>query len=169
MKKRLQIVLAATALAVVCGATGCGDAGGAATAPPAPASASASPSTAQSPSQTQQADLLIKQGVHAISVGLQSWATSQVTVHYPPVADRATLKKYMSDPWPVNPLTGADMRPERRPGDYTYRLAADQKSCRVTGYLSDGTPYSPQEPDRARARPPARWPREGSTRGSTSR
>ena len=79
-----------------------------------------------------------------ISVGLQSWATSQSTVHYPPAADRATLERYMSDPWPLNPLTGADMKPGRKPGDYTYRVAADTKSCRVTGYLSDGSPYSPQ-------------------------
>ena len=144
MKKRLQIVLAATALAVGCSTTACGGPGDATSAPSAQASTSASPSATQGPVQAQQADLRIKEGIHAISVGLQSWATSQSTVHYPPAADRATLDKYMSDPWPVNPLTGADMRPGRKPGDYAYRVAADKKSCRVTGYLSDGSSYSPQ-------------------------
>lgn len=136
MKKRLQVVLAATALAIVCGTAACGGPGDATSTPSVPASADASPA--------QQADLRIKEGIHAISVGLQSWATSQSTVHYPPAADRVTLEKYMSDPWPANPLTGADMEPGAKPGDYTYRVAADKKSCRVTGYLSDGSPYSPQ-------------------------
>jgi hypothetical protein len=141
---RLQIVLAATALAVVCGVTACGGPGDATSSPSTQTGASASPSASQSPTQAQQADLRIKEGVHAISVGLQSWAASQSTVHYPPAADRATLGKYMTDPWPVDPLTGADMKPGGGPGDYSYRVAADKKSCRVTGYLSDGTPYSPQ-------------------------
>ena len=142
--KRLQIVLAVAALAVVCGIAACGGPGDAASTPSAKAIAGASPSATHSPTQTQPADLRIKEGIHAINVGLQSWATSQSTVHYPPAADRATLEKYMSDPWPANPLTGADMKPDGKPGDYTYRVAADKKSCRVTGYLSDGSPYSPQ-------------------------
>jgi hypothetical protein len=142
MKKR-TLLLAAIALAVVWGTTACGGTGST-SAPSAPTSASASPDATQSPTHAQQADLHIKEGVHAISVGLQSWAVSQNTVHYPPAADRATLEKYMSDPWPLNPLTGADMKPDAKPGDYAYSVAPDKKSCRVTGYLSDGSPYSPQ-------------------------
>ena len=141
--KRLQILLAAIALALACGAVACGGQGAATAAPSAQAS-SASPGATQGAAQAQQADLRIKEGVHAISVGLQSWATSQSTVHYPPIADRATLGKFMTDPWPANPLTGADMKPGSEPGDYAYRVAADKKSCRVTGHLSDGSPYSPQ-------------------------
>jgi hypothetical protein len=40
--------------------------------------------------------------------------------------------------------TGAAMKPGSEPGDYTYRIAADKKSCTVTGHLSDGSPYMPQ-------------------------
>jgi len=142
--KKAPIVLAAIALALACGAVACGGQGDATSTPSARASGGASPGATQDPTQAQQADLRIKEGVHAISVGLQSCATSQSTVHYPPVADRATLGKYMTDPWPANPLTGADMKPGSEPGDYTYRVAADKKSCTVTGHLSDGSQYSPQ-------------------------
>jgi hypothetical protein len=142
--KNASIVLAAIALALACGAIACGGQSDATSTPSAQTSAGASPGATQGPTPARQADLRIKEGVHAISVGLQSWATSQSTVHYPQAADRATLGKYMTDPWPVDPLTGADMKPGSGPGDYSYTVAADKKSCRVTGYLSDGSPYSPQ-------------------------
>ena len=141
---KAPILLAAVTLALACGAIACGGSGQAASTTSAQASASASPSATPSPTQAQRADLRIKEGVHAISVALQSWATSQSTVHYPPVADRATLRKYTTDPWPANPLTGAAMKPGSAPGDYTYWVAADKKSCTVTGHLSDGSPYMPQ-------------------------
>ena len=142
--KNASIVLAAIALALACGAIACGGQSDATSTPSAQTSAGASPGATQGPTPARQADLRIKEGVHAISIGLQSWATSQSTLHYPPVADSATLGKYMTDPWPANPLTGADMRPGSEPGDYTYRVATDRKSCTVTGHLSDGCPYMPQ-------------------------
>jgi len=142
--KKAPIVLAAITLALACGAIACGESGQATSTPSSQATSGASPNATPASAQAQKADLRIKEGVHAISVGLQSWATSQSTPHYPPVANPVTLGKYMTGPWPVNPLTGADMKPGSEPGDYTYRVAADKKSCTVTGHLSDGSPYSPQ-------------------------
>ena len=89
----------------------------------------------------------MKEGVHAILVGLQSWAVSQNTAHYPRRADEGTLTEAMSGAggqWPVNPFTGAAMKPGDQPGDYRYELAKDKKSCTVTAYLSDGSEYMPQ-------------------------
>jgi hypothetical protein len=142
--KRLQVVLAVAIVLVAATLIACGGSGQAASTPSSQATTGASPSATQGPAQAQQADLRIKEGVHAISVALQSWATSQSTVHYPPAADRATLGKYLPGPWPVNPLTDAAMKPGSAAGDYTYRVAADKKSCTVTGHLSDGSPYMPQ-------------------------
>jgi hypothetical protein len=114
-----------------------------------PASIGSTPASAaaSSPAAPAGADLQVKEGVHAILVGLQSWAVGQDTAHYPRRADEATLTEAMSgagEQWPVNPFSGVGMKPGDQPGDYVYDLAKDRKSCRVTAYLSDGSAYSPQ-------------------------
>jgi hypothetical protein len=91
-----------------------------------------------------QADLQVKEGVHAIAVALQSWAVAQPSSHYPAKATRAVLGTSMPDPWPINPFTGADMKPGAGRGDYRYRVSASRKQCTVTSRLSDGSAYTPQ-------------------------
>jgi len=142
--KHQRLVVALLALALASGVGACGGSKQSDHTTSAQPTSSASPSPARSPVQDAEIDLHIKEGVHAISVGLQSWAVSQAKPHYPSGADRATLAKYMSDPWPINPLTGADMKPGSQPGDYTYEVKPGKESCTVTGHLSDGTDYMPQ-------------------------
>ena len=118
------------------------------TSTPAPSGSSATASAAaSSPAASAEADLQVKEGVHAILVGLQSWAVDQDPAHYPRRADEATLAGAMAkagEPWPVNPFTGAGMKPGDQPGDYRYEVAKDKKSCTVTARLSDGGKYMPQ-------------------------
>jgi hypothetical protein len=142
--KHTHLVVALLALALASGVGACGGSKPGDAAGPVQPTSSASPGPARSPAQDAEIDLHIKEGVHAVMVGLQSWAVGQTKPHYPPRADKATLAKYMSDPWPVNPLTGADMKPGSQPGDYTYEVGPDKKSCTVTGHLSDGTDYTSQ-------------------------
>jgi hypothetical protein len=140
--KRTYLFVALLALALASGVGACGGSQPSDSVTSAQPTSSTSPAT--TPSQDAEIDLHIKEGVHAIGVGLQSWAVSRTKPHYPLRADKATLAQYMSDPWPINPLTGADMKPGSQPGDYTYEAMPGRKSCTVTGHLSDGTDYTPQ-------------------------
>ena len=102
------------------------------------------PSPAPTATSAAQADLQVKEGVHAIEVALQSWAVSQPSPHYPAHATRVVLSKTMSDPWPTNPFTGRAMRPGTGRGDYEYRLSANKRQLTVTSRLSDGSLYAGQ-------------------------
>ena len=140
MDRRLTSVVIMLALVSSLALAGCG------ASTPAPAGGSPA-SAASSPAAAGDADLQVKEGVHAILIGLQSWAVTQDTAHYPRRADQATLGDAMTgadQPWPVNPFTGAAMAPGDQPGDYAYAVAKDKKSCTVTAYLADGSEYMPQ-------------------------
>jgi prepilin-type N-terminal cleavage/methylation domain-containing protein len=63
----------------------------------------------------------VKEGVHSIQVGIQSWAVDNNDV-YPPAADVAPGGGVaaMVDNWPNNPWTNVDMVQAGTKGDYTY-------------------------------------------------
>jgi hypothetical protein len=114
---------------------------------PAPSGGTTASAAASSPAAAADADLQVKEGVHAILIGLQSWAVTRDTAHYPRRADQTTLGDAMTgagEQWPVNPFTGAAMEPGDQPGDYAYAVADDRRSCTVTAYLSDGSEFMPQ-------------------------
>ena len=140
---RSQLVYALATIFAVGALAACGGAAGP-TSSPASIPSIGSPSDAASAVSDPEADQHVKEGAHAILVGLQSWAVSQSKVHYPAQATAAVLGDSMSDPWPINPFTGADMKPGAGRGDYQYEVAADSKSCTVTVRLSDGSTYTPQ-------------------------
>ncbi|HZL64824.1 MAG TPA: hypothetical protein VFD50_07810, partial [Thermoleophilia bacterium] len=141
---RHSLLYATLAALVVAGSlTACGGSTQTASSP-SPIPSMTSPSGVATTTPGPAADLQLKEGVHAILVGLQSWAASQATPRYPAHATAAVLGTSMVDPWPRNPLTGTRMRPGGGPGDYTYWVAADRKSCSVTVRLSDGNAYTPQ-------------------------
>jgi hypothetical protein len=122
---------------------GCGSSNaGTASSAPSPGVSSGSP-TATAISAAQ-ADLQVKEGVHAIDVALQSWAIAQPSPHYPERATRLVLLKTMPDPWPINPFTGTAMKPGASRGDYQYSVATNKKQCRVTALLSDDSLYAEQ-------------------------
>jgi hypothetical protein len=134
----IRAVIGVACAAFALGACG-GSTSGATSSTPSPAGSSASPAATAA-----QADLQVKEGVHTIDVGLQSWAVAQPSPHYPARATRLVLLKTMSDPWPVNPFTGAAMEPGASRGDYQYSVATNRKQCRVTALLSDGSLYAGQ-------------------------
>ena len=72
-------------------------------------------------------DAAVKEGVHAVQVGVVSWAADHDDT-YPGDSDVTSLKwngtasefsAYVK-PWPTNPFTGAAMRGSYSVGDYTY-------------------------------------------------
>lgn len=141
---RHSLLGAAVAALILAGSlTACGGTAQTASSP-SPSPSITPPSGAATATQDPGADLQLKEGVHAILVGLQSWAVSRATPQYPAHATAAVLSKSMVDPWPVNPFTGTGMRPGSGPGDYTYKVAANRESCSVTVRLSDGSTYTPQ-------------------------
>ena len=80
----------------------------------------------------------VKEGVHSIQVGIQSWAVDHLD-QYPSASDvsQATMASYI-DVWPTNPYTGAPMMEGTGPGDFTYSVSPDGRSFHLVGYGEDG-------------------------------
>jgi prepilin-type N-terminal cleavage/methylation domain-containing protein len=80
-------------------------------------------------------DAAVKEGVHSIQIGIQTWATDKNDV-YPAAANvenGATNVGQYVDIWPKNPFssTSADMTKSTADGDYSYGLTS-------TGYTLQG-------------------------------
>ena len=93
-------------------------------------------------SQTNRAkDSAVKEGIHSIQVGIQSWAVDHHDRYpKPSTVDRKGLGAYVDD-WPFNPFTGTVMQPGTHRGDYTYRVVDGGRSFRLIGHLSNGGRY----------------------------
>ena len=63
-------------------------------------------------------DAAVKEGVHSIQIGVQSYAVDAGDV-YPADANKGTLSSYV-DNWPQNPFAGGDMASGSTSGTYTY-------------------------------------------------
>jgi type IV pilus assembly protein PilA len=63
-------------------------------------------------------DSAVKEGVHSIQVGVQSYAVDNGDV-YPASANSTNLASFV-DNWPKNPWTNAAMGDSTAKGDYTY-------------------------------------------------
>jgi prepilin-type N-terminal cleavage/methylation domain-containing protein len=93
--------------------------------------------------QRQKAkDAAVKEGVHAIQIGVQSWAVDNNDT-YPPVATvtKANLAAYV-DHWPVNPYVAGNvaMQNTTAVGDFQYALAGGAStSYTLLGNLNAGT------------------------------
>ena len=83
----------------------------------------------------------VKEGIHNIQVGVQSWAVDHGSV-YPDasVVTSAGLASYV-DNWPTNPWTGKPMAPGTAAGDYTYTQLNGGKIFRLAGHLSNGVDF----------------------------
>ena len=141
--RRPALVCALTALLSAGALVACGGSAET-TSSPVPIPSIGSPSGSATATSDPEADLHVKEGAHAILVGLQSWACTQSWPHYPRQATAAVLDKSMSDPWPSNQFTGADMKPGTGRGDHEYDVASNRKRCAVTVRLSDGSTFTPQ-------------------------
>jgi prepilin-type N-terminal cleavage/methylation domain-containing protein len=83
-------------------------------------------------------DAAVKEGVHALQIGVQSYAVDHADV-YPSSGSLGSLAGTYVDTWPRNPFDGGGMEysAEAEPGFYDY--AATTSSYRLTGWLSDGS------------------------------
>ncbi len=84
-------------------------------------------------------DNAVKEGIHSIQVGIQSWAVNNGDV-FPTnfeVRQNGAVGGYV-DNWPTNPYTGQPMTSGSGPGDFTYTLATDSTSYTLSGHMSTG-------------------------------
>jgi type IV pilus assembly protein PilA len=81
-------------------------------------------------------DAGVKEGVHAIQIGVQSYAVDNNDV-YPLTAAMVGAITPELDPWPDNPFTGAAMANDGALGNFTY-TSADGSDYTLSGTLSGG-------------------------------
>jgi prepilin-type N-terminal cleavage/methylation domain-containing protein len=79
-------------------------------------------------------DAAVKEGIHSIQIGIQTWATDN-SDNYPAAASSAST--YV-DSWPKNPYTGVAMGSSTAKGDYTYSQGAQSTSYTLAGHMSSG-------------------------------
>jgi len=86
--------------------------------------------------RTKAKDAAVKEGVHAIQIGVQSYAVDNDDT-YPTDADDAAADV---DPWPNNPFTGAAMADRTDEGDYTYTTTGS--TFTLVGHMSGGEEFT---------------------------
>jgi type II secretion system protein G len=79
----------------------------------------------------------VKEGIHSIQIGLQSWAVDNGDV-FPPTAE---VEQNMSvglqvDNWPKNPWSTAYMTDAAGHGDYSYTPGVASTTFTLVGHLS---------------------------------
>jgi len=106
--------------------------------------------------QRQKAkDAGVKEGVHSIQIGIQSWAVDQNDA-YPNVVDETTAPSNGTNPvavgtlldkWPADmfnsePMVNVGGGTWDNPGDFTYTLNAAGDDYTLTGQLSAGKTFT---------------------------
>jgi prepilin-type N-terminal cleavage/methylation domain-containing protein len=92
--------------------------------------------------QRQKAkDASVKEGVHAVQIGVQSWAVDNNDT-YPPATtvSQANMTSYV-DHWPKNPYsaTSAYMTNTNSLGNFVYSQGSGSTTYSLTGILNSGT------------------------------
>ena len=82
-------------------------------------------------------DASVKEGVHSIQIGIQSYAVDNGDTYLPAVSS-STLASYI-DQWPNNPFTNSPMASSASKGDYTYTYLTS--TFTLAGHLSNGTNF----------------------------
>ena len=87
----------------------------------------------------------VREGIHSLQIGVQSYALDNGDTYPPAVASSATLvdangKAYV-DQWPKNPVSGALMKDSTAQGDYSYTSAATN-SFKLVGHAVSGSDYT---------------------------
>ena len=90
-------------------------------------------------------DAALKDGLHSIQIGVQSYALDNNDTYPASVATSAALvdpqgKAYV-DNWPKNPFTNVAMKDSTSQGDYTYSKPAST-SYRLVGHTSNGVDFT---------------------------
>jgi len=81
----------------------------------------------------------VKEGVHSIQIGVQTYATDQTADEYPAAGavDTTSMADYV-DNWPNDPWTGDPMDDLGTQGNYKYFVNDDKSSFALEGYGKDG-------------------------------
>lgn len=82
----------------------------------------------------------VKEGIHTLQVGIQSFAVDHDDLYPRFVSNRqfrALLNTYV-DIWPDNPNSGRPMRCFHSGGNFGYRLSKDRTRFRLIGWGRDG-------------------------------
>ena len=83
-------------------------------------------------------DASIKEGIHTLLVGVQSYAVDNNDLYPdPPMVSQSGMVSEL-DYWPTNPYTGLPMTQGTGPGDFTYTVSADGASFTLVGYGKGG-------------------------------
>ncbi len=90
-------------------------------------------------------DAAVKEGIHSIQVGVQSYAVDHTDTYPTAIANSAALvdasgNKYV-DNWPKNPFTNALMIDGTQQGNYTYSIPASN-TFRLVGHTSNGVDFT---------------------------
>jgi type II secretion system protein G len=84
-------------------------------------------------------DAAVKEGIHSIQVGIQSYAVDNNDT-YPGSVAQGTLIDSQSKPyvdnWPKNPFLNVGMASSSAQGDYTYTNNAASSTFTLQGHLS---------------------------------
>jgi len=86
-------------------------------------------------------DASVKEGVHTIQIGVQSYATDNNDL-YPAGGTAGALKTQVGsyvDKWPQNPFGTGDLQQGTAAGSYNYTQGASSTSYTLVGNLSSGT------------------------------
>ncbi len=90
-------------------------------------------------------DAAVKEGIHSIQIGVQSYAVDNNDTYPAAIATSAALvdstgKAYV-DNWPKNPFTNVAMKDSTAMGDYTYTIPASN-TFRLVGHTSNGLDFT---------------------------
>jgi type II secretion system protein G len=84
-------------------------------------------------------DASVKEGIHSIQVGVQSYAVDHNDA-YPGAVSKGGLVDVQSkgyvDNWPKNPFLNADMKDSSAQGDYTYTNNSASSTFTLQGHMS---------------------------------
>ncbi|MEZ5125660.1 MAG: prepilin-type N-terminal cleavage/methylation domain-containing protein [Thermoleophilia bacterium] len=89
-------------------------------------------------------DSAVKEGIHSIQIGIQSYAVDHTDTYPTTVADSSELVDENENPyvdnWPINPWTDSEMEDSTEQGDYTYTQTENNFS--LTGHLANDGSFS---------------------------
>ena len=90
-------------------------------------------------------DAAIREGIHSIQIGVQSYALDNADSYPPAVATSAALVdpagKVYVDHWPKNPVTNSPMKDSTAQGDYTY-TSPSTNTFHLVGHTMNGNDFT---------------------------
>jgi len=131
----ILLLLVGGMMAVACGGTSTGTTAQPTTTVTVTASATPNPLTSALESEAEKArESAVKEGVHSIQIGVQSWAIDHNDRYpKPSQVSQSGFANYV-DIWPTNPYTNLPMTPGNGPGDFNYGVPPDRTQFKVVGY-----------------------------------